>query len=71
MQSTADLSRRLAQRIRAEPSEFAKTMDVRESLHSVTAYNPSATVDTLFPGTFFLTHKDEQSRRFYQPTPSL
>ncbi len=45
-------------------------MDVREKLHQKQgAFEPAATVDDMFPGTFYLSKRDDLQRRYYQRTP--
>jgi hydroxymethylglutaryl-CoA synthase len=70
MREAAALRERLAARRRASPEEFSRCMAQREQLHDARgAFEPQEPVDSLFPGTFYLTRKDELGRRFYAQTP--
>jgi hydroxymethylglutaryl-CoA synthase len=66
----ANLDQRLADRKRIEPEVFSKTMQIRENLHhSNIGYQPQGPIQPLFPGTFWLTKKDDLGRRFYDRAP--
>eukprot|EP00475_Leptophrys_vorax_P030191 TRINITY_DN4505_c0_g1_i1.p1 TRINITY_DN4505_c0_g1~~TRINITY_DN4505_c0_g1_i1.p1 ORF type:complete len:495 (-),score=139.04 TRINITY_DN4505_c0_g1_i1:108-1514(-) len=61
-----DVQNRFNDRIECTPETFAETMLQREELHKIDSFEPSGDLSTLFPGTFYLTRKDEMCRRFYQ-----
>ncbi|XP_043930044.1 hydroxymethylglutaryl-CoA synthase, cytoplasmic-like [Protopterus annectens] len=69
--SLSDLHRRLDLRQCVSPSEFAEIMKLREHTHHLAGYIPKSPVDTLFPGTWYLTRVDEKHRRQYARRPLL
>ncbi|KAJ1719090.1 3-hydroxy-3-methylglutaryl coenzyme A synthase [Coemansia erecta] len=66
---TIDLSTRLDSRSKVSPAEFEAIMDLREKTHNALEYEPTGSVDTLFPGTFYLQKVDSMWRRAYGRTP--
>ena len=59
----------LEKRQKVAPEEFTKLMEIREhNIHSA-PYEPSGSVDVLFPGTYYLKNIDEKNRRFYERVP--
>lgn len=55
----------LNQREKVAPEIFTKLMEVREhNIHSA-PYEPSGSIDVLFPGTYYLETIDEKHRRAY------
>lgn len=40
-------------------------MKRRESIYMLAGWSPKCPTDHLLPGTFYLTHVDDQYRRFY------
>lgn len=55
----------LDNRICVEPSNFSELMDVRTKNYHTAPYEPSGSIDLLFPGTYYLTKIDDQRRRTY------
>ena len=48
-----------------EPSKFSDIMDNRTMNYHTAPYQPSGSIDVLFPGTYYLIDIDELRRRFY------
>ncbi|XP_026743390.1 hydroxymethylglutaryl-CoA synthase 1 [Trichoplusia ni] len=48
------------------PSQFSESMDVRTKNYHTAPYQPSGSIDTLFPGTYYLVDIDDLRRRFYK-----
>ncbi|KAJ2948325.1 hypothetical protein O0L34_g7564 [Tuta absoluta] len=48
-----------------EPSKFTELMDVRTKNYHTAPYEPSGSIDVLFPGTYYLVKIDDQRRRTY------
>lgn len=65
-----DLKGRLAARSLVDPVAYSATMDLRQSRHLLSSYLPSEPIDSLFPGTYYLTEIDSKMRRQYLRTPS-
>ena len=63
--SLADIKSRLDSRVVVDPSTFAATLIQREKMYMKCDYKPQASVDSLFPGTFYLTEVDSNFRRTY------
>lgn len=59
----------LEQRLQVEPEEFTRLMEVREKNNHKAPYEPSGSIDVLFPGTYFLKSVDEMHRRVYERVP--
>eukprot|EP00455_Lapot_gusevi_P023657 TRINITY_DN2454_c0_g1_i7.p1 TRINITY_DN2454_c0_g1~~TRINITY_DN2454_c0_g1_i7.p1 ORF type:complete len:478 (-),score=128.95 TRINITY_DN2454_c0_g1_i7:66-1439(-) len=69
LQSCVNLEARLEARTETTPALFQQWMTQRERLHAdSSAFQPSGSIETLFPGTYYLTSKDQQGRRFYART---
>ncbi|KAJ2588418.1 3-hydroxy-3-methylglutaryl coenzyme A synthase, partial [Coemansia sp. RSA 1722] len=66
-----DLAGRLDSRTKVSPAEFEAIMDLREKTHNATEYEPTGSVETLFPGTYYLQKVDSMYRRAYGRTPQL
>jgi hydroxymethylglutaryl-CoA synthase len=66
-----DLKNKLASRQQVVPEQFVKTLQLRETRHGAKDYTPSDAIDTLFPGTYYLTKIDGKLRRFYARKPLL
>ncbi|XP_034242856.1 hydroxymethylglutaryl-CoA synthase 1 [Thrips palmi] len=60
----------LERRTRVPPEDYTKVLSDRESDHKLAPYTPSAPIDALLPGTYYLTHVDEMHRRTYAVVPS-
>ncbi|XP_055630967.1 hydroxymethylglutaryl-CoA synthase 1 [Toxorhynchites rutilus septentrionalis] len=59
----------LDSRHKVAPEEFTKLMEVREKNNHAAPYEPTGSVDVLFPGTYFLKSVDKMHRRVYERTP--
>eukprot|EP00794_Sanderia_malayensis_P007686 gene7686-8523_t len=59
------VNQKLEERIEIEPASFVEILKRREDTHHLSDYEPSASVDNLWPATYYLTHVDKQFRRFY------
>ncbi|GBP17495.1 Hydroxymethylglutaryl-CoA synthase 1 [Eumeta japonica] len=56
----------LDERESVEPTMFSNTMDVRTKNYHTAPYEPSGSIEALFPGTYYLVKIDEQRRRIYE-----
>lgn len=65
----AHLKPLLEQRIKVAPVDFTKLMEVREHNNHKAPYEPSGSVDVLFPGTYYLKSIDDMHRRVYERVP--
>lgn len=67
MASLANLTARLADRVKVAPAEFATTMAAREAYHHISgAWEPKSPPSPLPTGAYYLLRKDALGRRFYQ-----
>jgi len=64
----SDVIPRLEARKKVHPTEFAKSMQLREDTHHLAPYTPVSTTDDMFPGTWYLTQVDDKHRRTYAYT---
>ena len=60
-----DLNKTLEDRRKVEPSEFSKTMQLREDTHHAAPYKPTGIVSNLVPGTWYINNIDDMHRRTY------
>lgn len=60
----------LERRTNVSPEDYTKVMTDRERDHKLAPYTPTASIDLLLPGTYYLTHVDEMYRRTYAVVPS-
>lgn len=67
--SLSNLKARLDSRKKVSPAVFAETMKLRQETHHKAPYTPVGSVDTLFPGTWYLTKVDDMHRRQYERSP--
>ena len=58
----------LDSRIKVAPEEFTKLMEIREKNNHAAPYEPTGSVDVLFPGTYYLKNVDSMHRRTYERT---
>jgi len=56
-------------RHKISPEEFDSIMEIREHNHHKAPYTPQASLDILFPGTWYLDNVDEMHRRSYKRVP--
>jgi hydroxymethylglutaryl-CoA synthase len=56
----------LEQRIKISPQEFTELMEVRVHNSHRTSFEPSGSIERLFPGTYYLKYVDEMHRRTYE-----
>ncbi|ORX91964.1 hydroxymethylglutaryl-CoA synthase [Basidiobolus meristosporus CBS 931.73] len=66
MAKILDLQSRLDSRIAASPEEFDKAMSLREETHQLRDYRPVGDIESIYPGTYYLSYVDEKFRRFYE-----
>ncbi|XP_052861394.1 hydroxymethylglutaryl-CoA synthase 1 [Anopheles cruzii] len=59
----------LDRRVKVAPAEFTRLMEVREKNNHAAPYEPTGSVDVLFPGTYFLKAVDSMHRRTYERVP--
>ncbi|OWR50639.1 hydroxymethylglutaryl-CoA synthase 1 [Danaus plexippus] len=55
----------LDKRINVEPQAFSDSMQIRTENYHTAPYEPSGSIDILFPGTYYLVKIDDQRRRTY------
>ncbi|KAJ1970136.1 3-hydroxy-3-methylglutaryl coenzyme A synthase [Dispira parvispora] len=63
------LRERLEKRTKVSPEDFDQLMSLREKTHQLRDYQPTGSLDNLFPGTYYLANVDTKFRRDYQRTP--
>lgn len=63
--SCTDIVTRLQSRKTVPPSEFEKTMKLREETHHRAPYQPVGELSDLSPDTYYLTAVDDKHRRSY------
>lgn len=66
----SDVKPRLLGRAKVAPSDFDATMKLREETHHLAPHQPSATLDHLFPDTWYLVEVDSRHRRHYRKLTS-
>lgn len=59
----------LGKRLEVPPNEFSKLMDIREKNNHSAPYEPTGSIDVLFPGTYYLKTVDQMHRRTYERVP--
>ncbi|KAK9504119.1 hypothetical protein O3M35_010525 [Rhynocoris fuscipes] len=59
------LNENLNKRLKVDPIEFSKLMEIREENHNNAPYIPVGNVDWLYPGTWYLVDIDDKFRRKY------
>uniref|UniRef100_A0A2M4ADR9 Hydroxymethylglutaryl-CoA synthase n=1 Tax=Anopheles triannulatus TaxID=58253 RepID=A0A2M4ADR9_9DIPT len=59
----------LDRRIKVDPADFTALMEIREKNNHAAPYEPSGSVDVLFPGTYYLKAVDSMHRRTYERVP--
>ena len=64
-----DVKHRLESREKFVPEEFVKTLNLREKAIDSVPYGPAGEVESMIPGTWYLTHIDEMHRRTYDRVP--
>ncbi|KAF0697073.1 Aste57867_12220 [Aphanomyces stellatus] len=69
MSECLNLAARLNTRMKRTPEEFNAHLDLRETSHGLKSYTPVQSVDTLFPGTYYLVGVDDKHRRKYARKP--
>ncbi|KAF2859869.1 erg13, 3-hydroxy-3-methylglutaryl-CoA (HMG-CoA) synthase [Piedraia hortae CBS 480.64] len=60
-----DLQKRLTSRRQVEPQTYDDMCNLREKAHLKKNYKPEGSVDTLFPGTYYLVEVDDMFQRKY------
>jgi len=64
-----DVKQRLETREKFAPEDFVQTLNLREKAIDSVPYEPAGEVESMFPGTWYLTHIDEKHRRTYDRVP--
>jgi hydroxymethylglutaryl-CoA synthase len=64
--SKVDLHTRLDSRRTVEPQVYDDMCNLREKAHLKSNFEPTGSVETLLPGTYYLTKVDEMFRRKYE-----
>lgn len=59
----------LESRIKVDPTEFTRLMEIREKNNHAAPYEPSGDTAVLFPGTYYLKSVDDKHRRVYERVP--
>jgi len=67
--TTSNIEARLNQRTLVSPEEFTKILLQNEKRYSSCGYTPVQSIDSIFPGSFYLEKIDENYRRTYQRSP--
>lgn len=65
MAKTLNLKSRLENRLKRTPEDFNLYMDLRSQFHGKTNVKPRQSIDSLFPGTYYLVSIDDKYRRSY------
>ncbi|KAJ5994079.1 hypothetical protein N7451_009803 [Penicillium sp. IBT 35674x] len=63
------LNERLEARTAVSPEFYNEMCKIREKAYQQKSYTPIGSVDSLAPGTYYLTHVDEMFRRSYEKKP--
>lgn len=63
------LKKRLESRTRVTPEAFDAALATREHTHNAKDYSPVGLVESIDPGTYYLTKVDAKFRRFYERVP--
>lgn len=66
LKSKVDLQTRLDARRTVEPQVYDDMCALRERAHLKSEYKPQGNVDTIVPGTYYLTNVDDMFRRSYE-----
>lgn len=56
----------LDSREKIEPTVFEATLDLRQKTCHQAPYSPVGSIDSFFPGTYYLLNIDDKHRRFYE-----
>lgn len=59
----------LESRLKVDPIEFTRLMEIREKNNHAAPYEPSGDTSVLFPGTYYLKSVDDKHRRVYERVP--
>ncbi|KAG5880266.1 hypothetical protein JTB14_003415 [Gonioctena quinquepunctata] len=59
----------LQQRFEVEPCKFEATLQLRQETCHKAPYEPSSSVETFLPGTYYLVKIDDMHRRLYERIP--
>jgi len=60
-----DAQRRLSSRIKVHPDQYHKTLEVKEQQYGKANFIPNDSIETLFPGTYYVESVDDMYRRKY------
>lgn len=63
--SVEDVPSRLKSRSEILPEDFVKTLEIREKAYHASSYTPVGSLQSLFPGSFYLENVDKMFRRTY------
>ena len=66
MHKAVNLQSRLDSRRVVEPQMYDEMCNLREKAHLQKNFTPAGKVDTILPGTYYLTHVDDMFRRKYE-----
>ena len=64
------VKKQLEARQRFSPEEYTRILDIREKNCHTVPYEPSESVENMFPGTYYLIKVDELYRRCYKRVPN-
>ncbi len=56
---------KLNARVKVSPTDYTKTMKLREDTHSLANYKPVDDLKNVTSGAFMLSHVDDMKRRYY------
>jgi hydroxymethylglutaryl-CoA synthase len=65
IRDTANVNERLASRTKISPEEFERSLEVRENTYTKYDFKPTADVQDMFKGTYYLKEIDSLERRYY------
>eukprot|EP00164_Ancoracysta_twista_P000386 GFYU01000527.1.p2 GENE.GFYU01000527.1~~GFYU01000527.1.p2 ORF type:complete len:464 (+),score=177.94 GFYU01000527.1:117-1508(+) len=67
----ANILARLESRTQVSPPDFEACLTQKEKIYGKPSFVPSASTNTLFPGTYYLTEVDKMYRRRYERVPDI
>lgn len=71
IRKTSDFHRRLSKRIKKSPEFYENCLAERQESYHHANFEPSAPIEELVPGTFYLTKIDDKWRRVYSKVPCV
>lgn len=56
----------LKKRVKVSPDDFTKVLEIHQKNHHKAPFEPTGSIDVLFPGTYYLKSIDDKHRRIYE-----